>query len=75
MTFLSNVFVDPATMPEFLQAFVGMNPVTLVATAIRGLMQGTVATTDITYAVIACMILIALFGPLSMYLYNHKNAV
>ncbi|MBV7337476.1 ABC transporter permease [Chloroflexi bacterium TSY] len=75
LTFLSNVFVDPATMPEFLQAFVGMNPVTLVATAIRGLMQGTVATTDITYAVIACMILIALFGPLSMYLYNHKNAV
>ena len=74
LTFLSNVFVDPATMPEFLQAFVGVNPITLVATAMRGLMHGTVATTDITYALLSFAVLIALFGPLSMYLYNHKSA-
>lgn len=72
LTFLSNVFVDPVTMPTFLQGFVNVNPITLVATAIRGLMQGTGATTDIAYALLACAVLIALFAPLSMYLYNNK---
>ncbi|MEM7133705.1 MAG: ABC transporter permease [Chloroflexota bacterium] len=73
LTFLSNVFVDPATMPEFLQAFVSINPVSLVTTALRGLMQGTVTTPQLVYAFLACAILIVVFAPLTMYLYNHKN--
>lgn len=35
LTFLSNVFVDPKTMPGWLQAFVNNSPVTHVATAVR----------------------------------------
>ena len=75
LTFLSNVFVDPVTMPEFLQAFVSINPISLIATAMRALMQGSVAPTQIAYALLSCLILILLFAPLSMYLYNNKNTV
>ena len=36
LTFLSNVFVDPSTMPGWLQAFVKVNPITLLVTGVRG---------------------------------------
>lgn len=73
LTFLSNVFVDPATMPEVLQKFVNINPTSLIATAVRGLMHGNVTANQIVYVLISCAILIAIFAPLTMYLYNNKN--
>ncbi|MEX1057067.1 MAG: ABC transporter permease, partial [Natronospirillum sp.] len=41
MTFASNVFVDPQTMPDWLQAVVNANPVSHLVAAIRHLMAGT----------------------------------
>ena len=42
LTFISNIFVDPATMPSWLQGLVDLSPITLLTTAVRGLMHGTV---------------------------------
>ncbi|KAA3653976.1 MAG: ABC transporter permease [Chloroflexi bacterium] len=75
LTFISNVFVDPATMPEFLQKFVHINPISLTATVMRGLMHGNVTTSEIATMLLACVILITVFAPLTMYLYNNKNTV
>ena len=47
LTFLSNIFVDPETMPGWLQAFVNVNPISLLATAVRGLMHGRPAGDEI----------------------------
>ena len=74
LLFISNVFVDPATMPNFLQKFMGVNPVSLTVTAVRGLMHGNVTTTQIGYMFLSCAILITIFAPLTMHLYNNKNA-
>ncbi len=41
LTFLSNVFVEPATMPGWLQAFVKVNPITHLVDAIRSVMAGS----------------------------------
>ena len=41
LTFASNVFVDPATMPGWVQAFVEVNPITHLTTASRSLMHGS----------------------------------
>ena len=41
LTFASNIFVDPATMPGWLQAFIAVNPVAILVTAVRDLMAGT----------------------------------
>jgi ABC-2 type transport system permease protein len=75
LLFISNVFVDSATMPEFLQKFMNISPISLTVTAIRGLIHGNVTTTQIAYVFLSCAILIAIFAPLTMHLYNNKNAV
>jgi oleandomycin transport system permease protein len=40
LTFASSAFVPAATMPGWLQAWVGVNPVTLLTDALRGLLVG-----------------------------------
>ncbi len=72
LTFASNVFVDPGTMPGWLQAVVSVNPVTLLVTAVRGLMDGTATAAQIGLALIAPAIITAIFGPLAMRLYRRK---
>ena len=47
LTFLSNVFVDPETLPAPLEAFVEVNPISILATASRGLMEGNAEASDI----------------------------
>ena len=47
LTFLSNVFVDPKTLPSALEAFVDVNPISILATASRGLMEGNADGGDI----------------------------
>lgn len=73
LTFASNIFVDPETMPSGLQAFVKVNPISLVVTAVRGLMHGTATSEQIVEALIGCAVLVVIFAPLTMYLYNNKN--
>jgi hypothetical protein len=41
LTFASNVFVDPHTMPGWLRTFVDANPVSRLVTAERRLMDGS----------------------------------
>jgi ABC-2 type transport system permease protein len=74
LTFLSNIFVDPETMPKALQAFVSVNPVSHAVTATRGLIHGTATTEQIMSALLASLILVTIFAPITMYLYNNKNA-
>lgn len=74
LTFASNIFVDPQTMPSWLQVFVNINPVTHAVTVVRGFMHGTVTTGQIGTALLACAVLIAIFAPVTMYLYRNKNA-
>ncbi|MDQ1009572.1 ABC-2 type transport system permease protein [Streptomyces sp. V4I23] len=72
MTFLSNVFVDPKTMPGWLQAFVNNSPVTHVATAVRELMAGNWPAADIGWSLGWSAALVVVFGSVTMRLYNRK---
>lgn len=73
LTFASNIFVDPATMPGWLQSFVGVNPVSTLVTAIRGLNAGAVDATDLMVVFGWCAGFVLIFGPLTMHLYNRKS--
>jgi ABC-2 type transport system permease protein len=73
LTFVSNVFVDPATMPAWLQSFVDVNPVSHLVTAERGLMNGTAAAGEIVWVLVASAALTAVFAPLTMRLYRNKG--
>ena len=70
LTFLSNVFVDPATLPSVLRAFVDVNPISLLATASRGLMDGTAQGGDVTVVLLVAVGLTAVFAPLTTVLYR-----
>ena len=73
LTFASNIFVDPRTMPSWLEAIVDSNPITHLATAVRGLMHGTATAGQIGWVLLTSGILVAVFGPLTMYLYSNKK--
>lgn len=73
LTFASNIFVDPTTMPGWLQAFVEVNPISKLVTACRGLMQADLDYGALGVTLIWCAGFIIVFGPLTMRLYNRKS--
>ncbi len=73
LTFASNVFVDPATMPGWVRVFVDVNPVSHLATASRGLMHGTGVGTEIGWVLLWSVALVAVFAPLTMRAYNEER--
>ncbi|MFC9120157.1 ABC transporter permease [Streptomyces sp. NPDC057067] len=72
LTFLSNVFVDPSTMPGWLQVFVNNSPVTHLAAAVRELMAGNWPATDIAWSLGWSALFVLVFGAVTMRLYNRK---
>jgi ABC-2 type transport system permease protein len=72
LVFASNIMVDPTTMPGWLRAFVSVNPVSLMTTAMRGLMDGNVAAGDILRALIAPIALTLLLAPVTLMLYRRR---
>jgi ABC-2 type transport system permease protein len=72
LTFLSNAFVPPETLPSGLEAFVEINPISWVVTANRGLMNGTAEAGDILLVLASALVLTAVFVPLTSRLYRKK---
>jgi ABC-2 type transport system permease protein len=70
LTFLSNVFVKPATLPPALKAFVDANPISILATASRGLMAGSADAGPIAIVLAVAVALTAVFAPLTTRLYR-----
>ncbi|QOR71955.1 ABC transporter permease [Ruania alkalisoli] len=73
LTFASNIFVNPTTMPSWLEAAVDVNPVSVVVTSVRELMSGIYDVGSMMTVLIYCVVLVAVFGPISMFIYNRKS--
>jgi len=73
LTFLSNVFVEPETLPSALEVFVNVNPISVLATASRGLMGGTASAGDIVIVLATAAALTAVFAPLTTRLYRTRS--
>jgi daunorubicin/doxorubicin transport system permease protein len=73
LTFMSNVFVDPETMPSLLRSLADGNPITHLATAERGLMQGTATVGEVLWVLAAATVLTAVFAPLTVGLYRNRG--
>jgi ABC-2 type transport system permease protein len=72
LTFLSNAFVPVSTLPGWLGAFVKVNPVSLVVTAVRDLMNEGQFTGSVGWALLGCAVVVAVFLPLSVRSYSRK---
>jgi len=73
ITFLSNVFVEPGTLPGWLKGFVDVNPISHLVTASRSLMEGSASAGDIGIALGTAVVLTAVFAPLTTYLYRSRG--
>jgi ABC-2 type transport system permease protein len=72
LTFGSNIFVEPSTMPGWLQAVVEVNPVSHLVSAVRGLVHGEVAGSDVVWVLVWTVVLVAVLGPLTMRRYRDR---
>ncbi|GAA5209719.1 ABC transporter permease [Microbacterium kyungheense] len=72
LTFLSNAFVPADTMPDWLQWFVNMNPVSHLVTAVRSLVNDGVVTGDVFTALLGAAVIVAVFAPLTVRAYMRK---
>jgi ABC-2 type transport system permease protein len=70
LSFMSNAFVQASTMPGWLQQFVKVNPVSHVVTAVRDLMNDGKVTADVGWALLGCVLVVAIFAPLSVRSYK-----
>ncbi|WP_431907608.1 ABC transporter permease [Micromonospora carbonacea] len=66
LTFTSNVFVPTDRMPGWLQHWVEVNPVTILADALRGLLVGGPVVGPAIQAMIWAVVLAAVFAPLAV---------
>ncbi|QIG43434.1 ABC transporter permease [Nocardioides anomalus] len=72
LTFLSNAFVPTRTLPGWLEAFVNVNPVSQVVTAVRDLINEGQVTAHVGWALVGCVVVVAVFLPLSVRSYSRK---
>ena len=73
LTFASNIFVELSTMPGWLQAVVGRNPVTHLANASRKLMHGEPAGSDVLWVLAASALIVLLAAPVAMRMYRKER--
>jgi ABC-2 type transport system permease protein len=73
LTFLSNVFVEPSTLPAALEWFVNVNPISILSDASRSLMAGDPDGGDIAISLGVAAALTAIFAPLTTRLYRVKG--
>ncbi|WP_119269659.1 ABC transporter permease [Taklimakanibacter deserti] len=73
LVFASNIMVQPDTMPGWLRAFVDVNPVSLMTSAIRGLMAGNASLSDVLLALAAPAALTVLLAPVTLWLYRRSD--
>jgi ABC-2 type transport system permease protein len=73
LTFVSNIFVDPRTMPTWLRSAVDANPVTHLVTAARGLMHGEAVSASVWWVLTASAVVVAIFAPLAFRLYRRER--
>jgi ABC transporter DrrB family efflux protein len=72
LTFASSVLVPAASMPGWLQTFVKVNPISIFATAMRGLLLGGPVATPVLQAGAWIVGLCVVFGTLTVSRYRRR---
>ena len=73
LTFATNIYVDPETMPTWLERAVEINPVTHLVTAVRGLVEGKWMGRQIALSLAAPALLTAICAPIAVRIYRKRT--
>ncbi|AST05630.1 GntR family transcriptional regulator [Anoxybacillus flavithermus] len=72
LMFLSNAFVPVKTMPNWLQWFANINPISHMITAVRELTnQGTIGS-DFATSLLGAAVIVAIFAPITVRVYMRR---
>lgn len=72
LTFLSNAFVPVDSLPNWLQWFVAINPISHVVSGVRDLANTGAVSAEVGWALVGCAVVIAIFAPLALRSYQRK---
>ncbi len=72
LTFLSNAFVPVDTLPNWLQWFVNINPISHLIMAIRELVNHSTIGNDFWLSIVGALVILAIFAPLTVRAYMRK---
>src|SRR5580698_486463 len=72
LTFLSNAFIPVKTLPGWLQAFVKVNPISHLVSAVRQLTNQGVIGHNFWYCLLGAALVVAVFAPLTVRAYMRK---
>ncbi|WP_163100237.1 ABC transporter permease [Peribacillus alkalitolerans] len=73
LTFLSNAFVPVDTMPDWLQWFVKINPLSHLITAVRQLVNNGKVGWDLSVSLIGAAVIVAIFAPITVRAYMRRT--
>jgi ABC-2 type transport system permease protein len=73
LTFVSSAFVDPSTMPGWLEPVAAANPFTVVTNAARALYNGNPVGNDALWSVLWSVGIIVVFASLSIRKFNRST--
>ncbi len=73
LTFLSNAYVQIDTLPDWMQGFVKVNPVSHIVSAIRSLANDGVVDAQVGWALVGCAAVVAIFLPLALRGYRRQD--
>lgn len=72
LTFLSNGYVDPQSMPDWLRWFANVNPLSHLITAVRDLVNHASIGGDFWLSLLGAAVVVAVFAPLTVRLYMRR---
>jgi ABC transporter DrrB family efflux protein len=73
LVFMSNIFVDPATMPDWLQIFVAWNPLAWQVDVCREILDGVYNWANIGKAIGASTLITLILAPIGIFFYKKER--
>jgi ABC transporter DrrB family efflux protein len=73
VVFMSNIYVDPVTMPEWLQQYIALNPLSWQVDAVRSLLSGRFELPVISLALAGSLVIGLLLAPVGIYFYRKEK--
>jgi ABC-2 type transport system permease protein len=73
LTFLSNAFVPVETMPNWLQWFVKINPLSHLISAVRELVNKGIIGWDFAISLFGAAVIVAIFAPITVRAYMRRT--
>ncbi|GAB2659937.1 ABC transporter permease [Gordonia jinhuaensis] len=72
LTFTSNIFVPPTTMPSWVRSIAKVNPISHLVSSLRSLANEGQVTSHVAWTLLGAIVIIAVFAPITVRAYLRR---